>query len=64
MEKAAFDQLHEQATEQKKLYANLKQDLSTERRKVVEYQWVIKVLSALFIFSQKRPKSFYVSEAC
>ena len=53
MEKAAFDQLHEQATEQKKLYANLKQDLSTERRKVVEYQWVIKVLSALFIFSQK-----------
>eukprot|EP00795_Rhopilema_esculentum_P006036 gene6036-11411_t len=44
MEKAAFDQLHEQATEQEKLYANLKQDLSTERGKVVEYQWVIKNL--------------------
>ena len=45
MEKAAFDQLHEQAMQQEKIHKKMKDDMTSINGKTQEYQWIIKVIS-------------------
>ena len=44
MEKAAFDQLHEQALQQEKVQKKLKTDMGNISKRTQEYQWIIKVI--------------------
>ena len=51
MEKAAFDQLQEQALQQEKTHKKMKTDMSNINKKTQEYQWIIKVPPFLETFS-------------